>query len=183
MAVEFTLISSLRQSIEKSPISKSGHNHLYWIDFQFGRNNRKKLAETTGYLFKTWFWTKGLEETRLCLLFYLRCQGNFLVKNPIVKMWLNTSRTQHIPEAVSTSNAVCAVARGLETWARRTTNWASFCCLVTKWSLSSSMLSNDCSSKDTWPMSDTLPGAEEVGAWFLDSSMASRCVLKKKILT
>ena len=87
-----------------------------------------------------------------------------------------------IPEAVSTSNAVCTVARGLLDCTWRTITWlTSLCCLVTKWSSSSSMLSNDCSRRDTWLMSDTLPAAAAVGvgAWFLDNSMASRCVLNK----
>ena len=89
-----------------------------------------------------------------------------------------------IPEAVSTSSAVCTVTRGLLDCAWRTIAWpTSLCCLVTKWSLSSSMLSNDCSRRDTWLMSNTLLAAAAaavgVGAWFLDNSMASRCVFNK----
>ena len=132
MAVEITLISSLRQSIEKSPTRKAATIISTESTFNSGETTVRNWRKRPATCLKLGFRTKGLEETRLCLLFYLRCQGNFLAKNPIVKMWLNTSRTQHIPEAVSTSNAVCAVARGLETWARRTINWASFCCLVTK---------------------------------------------------
>ena len=81
------------------------------------------------------------------------CRKSSMEKNLIkscVCYWKLYSREKiRIPEAVSTSTAVCTVTRGLADCPCLTTTCESPCCLVTTRSLSSSILSSDCSSSET----------------------------------